>query len=60
MLKAVRPWQVLQVMERTHLQELVGGENVFATEDMALRAIYERMGEMSNRPLCVEQRPQTA
>jgi len=52
--------QVLQVMERTHLQELVGGENVFATEDMALRAIYERMGEMSNRPLCVEQRPQTA
>ena len=52
--------QVLQVLERTHLRQVVGGENIFATEDMALRAIYERMGETANRPLCREQRPQTA
>jgi SulP family sulfate permease len=52
--------QVLQVLERTHLRQVVGGENIFATEDMALRAIYERMGENTNRPLCREQRPQTA
>jgi SulP family sulfate permease len=47
--------QVLQVMERTHLLPIIGSENVFATEDMALKAIYERMGETTNRPLCREQ-----
>ena len=50
--------QVLQLMQRTHLLQLVGNENVFATEDMALQAIYERMGETTNRPLCGDQGPQ--
>jgi len=47
--------QVLQVMDRTHLLPIIGQDNVFATEDMALKAIYERMGETANRPLCREQ-----
>ncbi len=46
--------QVLQVMQRTHLLPLIGDQNVFATEDMALQAIYERMGETTHRPLCRE------
>ena len=47
--------QVLQVLERTHLLAIVGHNNIFATEDMALKAIYDRMGERGNRPLCREQ-----
>lgn len=37
--------QVLDVMRSTGLIELVGGHNIFATEDQALTAIYERLGE---------------
>ncbi len=47
--------QVLQVLERTHLLPVIGRDNIFATEDMALKAIYDRMGENRNRPLCREQ-----
>ena len=37
--------QVLEVMWQTHLWEELGGqENVYATEDMALAHIYERLG----------------
>ncbi len=36
--------QVLQVMRRTLLFDLIGQENIFATEDMALADIYKRMG----------------
>jgi SulP family sulfate permease len=43
--------QVIQVLERTHLLERVGSENVFSTADMALDAIYARLGERGNRPL---------
>ena len=43
--------QVIQVMERTNLWERIGKDNFFATEDMALDAIYERLGETENRPL---------
>jgi SulP family sulfate permease len=43
--------QVIQVMQRTHLLERVGADNVFATEDMALDAIYQRLGESEHRPL---------
>ncbi|MCU0936127.1 MAG: SulP family inorganic anion transporter, partial [Gammaproteobacteria bacterium] len=46
--------QVLQVMQRTHLLDRIGSDNVFATEDMALQAIYQRMGETTHRPLCRE------
>lgn len=35
--------QVLRVMHRTKLFDVIGRENIFATEDMALEAIYERI-----------------
>ena len=37
--------QVLDVMRNTGLIELVGQHNIFATENQALAAIYERLGE---------------
>lgn len=37
--------QVLQVLHRTHLTNIVGCENIFPTEDVALDAIYERLRE---------------
>jgi len=36
--------QVLDVMRQTHLFDLIGGGNIFATENQALAAIYERLG----------------
>lgn len=39
--------QVLDVMRRTGLIELVGQHNIFATENQALAAIYERLGEVA-------------
>lgn len=36
--------QVLEVMRRTNLFALVGSENIFATEDMAIADIYKRLG----------------
>jgi hypothetical protein len=47
-------------MERTHLIERVGGDNIFATEDMALDAIYQRLGESEHRPLRGQVAMQTA
>lgn len=43
--------QVIRVMKRTNLWERVGRINIYATEDMALNAIYERMPENEDRPL---------
>ncbi len=43
--------QVIQILERTHLMERLGRENLFATEEMALDAIYERLNENGYRPL---------
>lgn len=43
--------QVIQVMKRTRLWELVGRQNIFATEQMALDAIYDRLKETEHRPL---------
>ncbi len=37
--------QVLDVMRHTGLFDLIGQENIFATEDHAIAAIYERLGE---------------
>jgi SulP family sulfate permease len=37
--------QVLDVMRSTGLIALVGEHNIFATENQALAAIYERLGE---------------
>jgi SulP family sulfate permease len=43
--------QVIQVMKRTRLWEVVGRQNIFATEQMALDAIYDRLEETEHRPL---------
>ncbi len=37
--------QILDVMRRTSLLTYLGDENVFATEDMALADLYERLGK---------------
>jgi len=44
--------QILNVMRRTHLADLVGEQNIFATEDMALDAIYEWMGMDASGAVC--------
>jgi SulP family sulfate permease len=43
--------QVVQLLDRTHVMERLGRENIFATEEMALDAIYERLSETGYRPL---------
>jgi SulP family sulfate permease len=43
--------QVIQVLDRTHLLARIGNDNIFATEEMALDAIYERLAETEHRPL---------
>jgi SulP family sulfate permease len=43
--------QVVQVLHRTHLMDHLGHENIFATEEMALDAIYGHLGETGYRPL---------
>lgn len=37
--------QILDVMRNSHLFEILGQENFFATEDMALEDIYRRLGK---------------
>jgi sulfate permease, SulP family len=37
--------QVLDVMRHTKLIDVIGQENIFATEDQAITAIYERLGD---------------
>jgi SulP family sulfate permease len=50
--------QVLDVMRGTGLFEMIGQDNIFATEDLALAAIYERLGEDAADDLfCVVQKP---
>ncbi len=43
--------QVLDVMRSTGLFELIGQRNIFATEDQAIAAIYERLGEAASDDL---------
>jgi sulfate permease, SulP family len=43
--------QVLDVMRETGLFELIGQHNIFATEDQALTAIYERIGDIAQDDL---------
>jgi SulP family sulfate permease len=48
--------QVLDVMRNTGLFELIGQENIFATEDQALAAIHERLGvQAAGDPFLVPQ-----
>jgi len=37
--------QILDVMRNSHLMDVLGQENFFATEDMALEDIYKRLGK---------------
>ncbi len=44
--------QVIDVMRNTGLLELVGEDNLFATESQAISAIYERLGESPQDLFC--------
>jgi SulP family sulfate permease len=52
--------QVLDVMRHTGLFELIGQDNIFATEDQALAAIYERLGDEARDDLFCPVRPAIA
>jgi SulP family sulfate permease len=39
--------QVLDVMRNTGLFDLISQANIFATEDQAIAAIYERLGDVA-------------
>ncbi len=52
--------QVLDVMRHTGLFELIGQDNIFATEDQAIEAIYERLGDSAAGDLFCELKPATA
>ncbi|MGV8990398.1 MAG: SulP family inorganic anion transporter [Thiobacillus sp.] len=43
--------QVLDVMRNTSLFELIGPDNIFPTEDQAISAIYERLGDDAKEDL---------
>ncbi|NDP49384.1 MAG: STAS domain-containing protein [Sulfuriferula multivorans] len=43
--------QVLDVMRNTSLFELIGQENIFSTEGLAITAIYERLGDDAKEDL---------
>ncbi len=53
--------QVLDVMSKTGLREVVGEDNIFATEDMALDAIYRRVCESDPAAeFCLQRGPDAA
>jgi SulP family sulfate permease len=52
--------QVLDVMRATGLFDLVTQANIFATEDQAIAAIYERLGEAARDDLFCAVRPALA
>jgi sulfate permease, SulP family len=43
--------QILDVMRSTGLFDKIGQQNIFATEDQAIAAIYERLGEVAKDDL---------
>ena len=52
--------QVLDVMRNTGLFELLGQENIFPTEDQAIAAIYERLGDIAKGDLFCPVKPAAA
>jgi SulP family sulfate permease len=52
--------QVLDVMRQTGLMEAVSQENIFATEDQAIAAIYERLGDEARDDLFCVVKPAAA
>ena len=51
--------QVLDVMRATGLFDRIGQDNIFANEDMALAAIYERLGDEGRDDLFCAVKPAT-
>jgi len=49
--------QVLDVMRHTGLFDLIGQENIYATEDQAIAAIYERLGDKAAEDLFCALKP---
>ena len=49
--------QVIDVMRQTRLIEAVGENNIFATEDQAIAAIYERLGDAARDDLFCAVKP---
>jgi len=50
--------QILDVMRSTGLFDKIGQQNIFATEDQAIAAIYERLGDEAQDDLfCVVHKP---
>ncbi len=52
--------QVLDVMRATGLLGLIGEDNIFATEDLAITSIYERLGETAQEDLFCALKPAMA
>jgi SulP family sulfate permease len=52
--------QVLDVMRATGLFELITQANIFATEDQAIAAIYERLGEVAKDDMFCQLKPAAA
>ncbi|MFZ5573738.1 MAG: SulP family inorganic anion transporter [Pseudomonadota bacterium] len=52
--------QVIDVMRQTRLIEAVGENNIFATEDQAITAIYERLGDAARDDLFCVVKPAAA
>ena len=52
--------QVIDVMRQTGLYELVGQHNIFATQDLAIAAIYDRLGDVAQEDLFCLVKPTAA
>ena len=52
--------QVIDVMRQTGLFDLIGQHNIFATEDQAIAAIYDRLGSVAQEDLFCPVRPAAA
>lgn len=52
--------QVLDVMRHTGLFEVISQDNIFPTEDQAINAIYERLGDEANEDLFCPVKPAAA
>jgi len=52
--------QVLDVMRNTDLFDLIGQDNIFSTEDQAITAIYERLGDAAEGDLFCPVKPGAA
>jgi len=49
--------QVLDTLKRTRLYDLIGGENIFPTADLALESIYAQLDAAADGPVFCPLRP---